>query len=222
MKPTSPVCSDPNCALSGPPDTDDLYRQARQLSYITVVYNIVEGLVSVLAGMVAGSTALLGFGIDSFMESLSGGIMIWRFRQHGKVSAAAEARSERLAVKLVGITFFLLGAYVLYESVEKLYRHQRPNPSLLGMIIAVISLVVMPVLFFFKYRVGKQLGSRSLMADAKQTLTCMLLSAALLLGLGMNYLYGFWPADPAVGMVVVFYLFKEGYTTLREKEIGCC
>jgi cation diffusion facilitator family transporter len=215
MKPSGQVCPDVKCTPSV-----NLHQQALRLSYFTVGYNVLEGLVSILAGTLAGSAALVGFGVDSFMESLSGGIMIWRFRQQGKVSAEEEERIEKRAVKLVGITFFVLGAYVLYESMEKLYRHQPPEPSLFGIIIAVVSLVVMPVLFSFKYRVGKQLGSRSLMTDAKQTLTCMLLAAALLAGLGLNYLYGFWPADPAVGMVVVFYLFKEGYTIFKEKEIG--
>jgi cation diffusion facilitator family transporter len=195
-----------------------LHRRALRLSYFTVGYNIAEGLVSISAGLLAGSIALVGFGLDSFVESLSGGIMIWRFRKHGKVSEAEEERIERRATKLVGWTFFVLGGYVLYESLKKLYFHDTPARSLIGIVIAVISLVVMPVLFYLKYQTGKSIGSTSLVADSKETLACVFLSLALLIGLGLNYLYGFWQADPIAGLVVVFFLVKEGYATLREEE----
>lgn len=195
-----------------------LHRKALFLSYFTVGYNILEGVVSILAGVIAGSIALVGFGLDSFVESLSGGVMIWRFRQHGKMSEEEEEKIEKKAVKLVGYTFFILGLYVLYESVKKLYFREIPDPSLLGIIIAIISMIVMPVLFFMKYRTGKAIGSRSLVADSKETLACLFLSVALLIGLGLNYLYGLWQADPIVGLVIVVFLFKEGYETLKEEE----
>lgn len=172
--------------------------------------------------MLSGSIALVGFGLDSFVESLSGGIMIWRFRGLGNLSHEEEERMEAKAAKLVAYTFFILGVYVLYESFKKLILSEAPEPSLFGIVIAVVSLVVMPVLFFMKYRIGKSIGSRSLVADSKQTLVCCYLSVALLAGLGLNYLYGIWWADPAAGLIIVVFLMREGYEILREGRAGCC
>jgi len=193
-----------------------LHKKALSLSYFTVGYNIAEGVVSISAGLLAGSIALVGFGLDSFVESLSGSVMIWRLRKHGKVSEEAEEKVERRAVRLIAYTFFILGTYVLYESIEKLYVHEIPDPSLLGIVIAIVSIIVMPILFHLKYQTGKSMGSKSLIADSKETLACVFLSGALLVGLGLNYLFGLWQADPVVGLVIVTYLVKEGYTTLRE------
>jgi divalent metal cation (Fe/Co/Zn/Cd) transporter len=194
------------------------HKKALFLSYFTVGYNIIEGLVSIWAGSMAGSIALVGFGLDSFVESLSGGVMIWRFSQHGKISAEAEEKIERKAAKLVGYTFFILAAYVLFESLKKLLTREIPQPSLLGIIIAIVSLIVMPILFLAKYRLGKKIGSISLVADSKQTLACVFLSASLLVGLGLNYLFGFWQADPIVGLIVVLFLVREGIETLQGEE----
>ena len=195
------------------------HKRALSLSYFTVGYNISEGVVSILAGLLAGSIALVGFGLDSFVESLSGSVMIWRLRKHGKISEEEEEKVERKAVKLIAYSFFILGVYVLYESIEKLYIHEIPDPSLLGIIIALISIIVMPILFYLKFQTGKSMGSKSLIADSKETLACVFLSGALLVGLGLNYLYGFWRADPIVGLVIVIYLGKEGYSTLKEGEV---
>lgn len=195
----------------------DLHKKALLLSYITVGYNIIEGGVSIFAGLLAGSIALVGFGLDSFVESLSGGVMIWRFRPHGTLSEEEEERLEKKAVKLVAYSFFILGAYVLYESLKKLYIQEIPEPSLLGIIIAIISIIAMPLLFYAKYRTALSINSRSLAADSKQTLACMFLSVALLGGLGLNYVYGFWQADPLVGLVIVAFLIREGATTLKEE-----
>ena len=200
-----------------------LRQRALLLSYLTVGYNILEGVVSILAGYLAGSIALVGFGLDSFVESLSGGIMIWRFRRHPDLTPEEEERREKLAIKLVGWTFFVLAAYVLYESLEKLIFQEAPSPSLLGIIIASVSLILMPLLFYLKHRTGTDMGSASLRADAKQTLACALLSLALLVGLGLNYLYGFWQADPIIGLVIVAVLAREGYETLKEEKLcSCC
>ncbi len=197
----------------------DLSKKALLLSYFTVGYNVLEGVVSILAGLLAGgSIALIGFGLDSFVESLSGGVMIWRFRKHGKISEEEEEKIERRATRLVAYTFFVLGAYILYESVRKLYLREAAEPSLFGIVIAVVSVVVMPVLFYLKYRTGKSIGSRSLVADSKETLACVFLSISLLIGLGLNYLYGIWQADPVVGLIIVGFLVKEGYETLTEEE----
>lgn len=195
-----------------------LHRRALALSYFTVGYNVVEGLVSILAGVLAGSIALIGFGLDSFVESLSGGVMVWRFRMHGRVSEEEEERIEARATKLVGYTFVLLGCYVLYESGSKLLRQEMPAPSLLGIIIAVVSLIVMPGLSLLKLRTGQAVGSRSLIADSRETLACAWLSVGLLVGLGLNYLFRLWWADPVAALLIVAFLFREGYETLTEEE----
>ena len=199
-----------------------LHKKALLLSYFTVGYNILEGIASIFAGVLAGSIALIGFGLDSFVESLSGSVMIWRFSKYGQMSQEEEERAEAKALKLIAYTFFILGAYVLYESIKKLYFQEMPEPSLLGIIIAIASLIVMPVLFSMKYQTGKTINSRSLVADSKQTLACMFLSFALLIGLGLNYLYGFWQADPIVGLVTVIFLLREGYHTLKQERLCSC
>lgn len=196
-------------------DIQKLNKKALLLSFITVGYNIIEGVASIIAGVLAGSVALIGFGLDSFIESLSGGVMIWRFRKHGQLSEEEEEKIERNATRLVGWTFFILAIYVLYESIKKLISQEIPEPSLFGIIIAVVSLILMPILFYQKYRTGKALGSRSLVADSKETLACMFLSFSLLIGLGANYLFGFWQADPVVGLIISAFLIKEGYETLK-------
>jgi cation diffusion facilitator family transporter len=195
-----------------------LHKKALWLSYFTVGYNILEGILSILAGSLAGSIALIGFGLDSFVESLSGSVMIWRFRKSGKISEEEEKKIEKKATRLIAYSFFVLGAYVLYESGKKLYLQEIPNPSLLGIIVAIASIIVMPILFYLKYQTGKAIGSRSLMADSKETLACVFLSVALLIGLVLNYLYGLWQADPIVGLVIVILLIKEGYDTLKGKD----
>ena len=200
----------------------NLHQRALLLSYFTVGYNVLEALVSLLAGYWAGSIALVGFGLDSLVESLSGGVMIWRFRQHPGLTPEAEEHLERKAIKIVGYTFLALAAYVLYESLKKLLFQEIPSPSLLGIIIAIASLIIMPGLYLLKYRTGKSLNSRSLMADSQQTLACAWLSLALLIGLGLNYLFGIWQADPIIGLVVVGFLFKEGWGTLKEGKLCTC
>jgi len=200
----------------------DLRNRALYLSYFTVGYNVVECVLALLAGSLAGSIALVGFGLDSLVESLSGGVIIWRFARHGKMSPEEEERLERRAVKIVGYTFFILAAYVFYESLEKLILQEPPSPSLFGIFIALVSMIVMPVLFYIKYQTGKSLGSSSLMADSKQTLACAMLSVALLIGLGLNYWFGLWQADPLIGLVIAVLLVREGYHTLKEEKLCSC
>ncbi len=203
-------------------NTKRLHKYALYLSVFTVFYNFLEGVVSVVLGLFSGSVALVGFGLDSFVESLSGGVMIWRFNAGGKLSPAEEERIESKAARLVAYTFFLLSAYILLVSLKKLFLREQPEPSLFGIIIAVISLIVMPFLFYLKYRIGKSIGSRGLVADSKQTLACMYLSLALLVGLGLNYLYGLWWADPAAGLAIVVLLIREGYEILKEERVCGC
>jgi divalent metal cation (Fe/Co/Zn/Cd) transporter len=193
-----------------------LYRQALFLEYFTVAYNICEAAVSIFFGAVAGSIALVGFGLDSVVESLSGCVLIWRLRKHDKISEEEEERIEKKAMGFVSYTFFILGAYVLFQSVKKLAFTEIPDPSIPGIIIASVSLIVMPVLSFRKKSVGERIGSSALIADSKETLACSFLSLALLLGLTSNAIFGFWQADAIVGLVIVFYLFREGIEIWKE------
>ncbi len=195
---------------------DRLYRRGLYLEYFTVAYNILEAIVSIVFGSIANSIALIGFGLDSIVESLSGLVLVWRLSQHGKISRAAEERLERRATKFVAITFFILGVYVLFQSIRKLVVEETPEPSLPGIIIATASIIVMPLLTWQKYKTGKQIHSRALVADSKETLACAFLSVALLLGLGANYLFGFWQADPIVGLVITAFLFREGWEGWKE------
>ncbi len=176
-----------------------------------------------MAGYLAGSVALTGFGLDSLVESLSGAIMIWRFRPHPGLTPEMEARKEKKAVKLVGYSFFILAGYVIFESLRKLYFREIPETSLPGIIIALASIILMPSLFYFKLRTSRALNSRSFLADARQTLACFFLSVSLLAGLGLNYLFGLWQADPITGLIISVVLLKEGYSTLVYQELcSCC
>lgn len=201
---------------------ESLNRKALLLSYFTLVYNFLEGLISVAFGILSGSIALVGFGLDSFIESLSGGVMVWRFFDSNNISHDDGEKKEAIAIKLVAYSFFVFGIYVLYESVKKLYFVEIPDPSLIGIVIAIISIIVMPVLYYLKNNTGRAIGSISLVADSKQTLACVFLSFALLVGLGLNYIYGLWWSDPVVGLLISAYLFIEGYKTLNHEELNCC
>lgn len=189
-----------------------LQKRALNLSYFTIIYNIAEGILSIFAGLLVSSISLVGFGLDSFVESLSAVVMVWRFKK----TENEEKEVEKRALGYVAYTFFILGIYVLYESLKKLYMMEIPDPTFLGMLIAITSIIVMPILFYMKYKTAKALGSKSLMADSKQTLACLFLSFALLIGLLMNYIYSFWQADPLIGVLIAIFLIKEGYEILNE------
>jgi len=172
---------------------------------------------------IANSIALIGFGLDSIVESLSGLVLIWRLRKHGKISSDEEERIERKAMKLVAMTFFILGFYVLYQSLRKMIVKDIPDPSLPGIIIAMVSIIVMPLLSHQKKETGKKIKSQALIADAKETFACALLSIALLLGLGLNYAFGFWQADSLAGLFIVIFLFREGRESFcRATKQGIC
>lgn len=196
--------------------------RALKLSYFTVGYNVLEGAASVAAGALAGSVALVGFGLDSFIESLSGSVMIWRFRHRAGGGPEAAERREQRAVRLVGYTFFVLAAYVAYEAVAMLLAAEPPGASVAGIVITALSLVVMPVLYVAKRRTGEALGSRSLAADAKQTFACVLLSAAVLAGLLLNATLGLWQVDPLLGLAIAAFLVKEGRAALRDGTVCRC
>lgn len=195
----------------------DKYRKrALLLSIATVGYNLIEGVAAVAMGVITNSSALFSFGLDSFTESLSGSVMIWRFGKER--NEEDEERIEQKAQKLVAYTFFILGAFVLYDAVSQLLAHEEPDKSLFGIVVAVLSLVIMPALMLAKYRTGKLLKSKSLVADSKQTLACVIMSATLLLGVGLNYFFGIWLADPAAGIAIAILLFYEGKEALEGEE----
>ncbi len=195
-----------------------MYKRALLLSYLSIGYNIIEFIASIIAGVLSNSIALIGFGLDSLVESLSAGIMIWRFKKHGTISEQEEERIEKRAEKLVGYSFLILAVYILYGSIDKLVGNEIPEPSLLGIIIAIASITIMPLLYYMKFNTGKAINSKSLIADSKETLACTFLSIALLLGLGANYLFGFWQADPIVGFVIVLFLIREGIEIVKGEE----
>jgi divalent metal cation (Fe/Co/Zn/Cd) transporter len=200
----------------------DQHDRALSLSYFTVGYNVLEGVVSIVFAVATGSSALLGFGIDSFVESLSGLVMIWRFSWASNLSNAADERREKVAIRLVGLSLIALAGYVVYESFSMLYFSESPERNPAGIVIAIVSLIVMPILFVAKRRTAVALASRSLAADAKQTLACILLSVALLLGSGLHYLAGLWQADPVAGLVIAAFLIREGYKAWTEQDLCSC
>ncbi len=187
------------------------FKKALKLEYFTILYSIVEAVFSIFAGTVSGSVALVSFGVDSIAESMSGIVLVWRLRRQPYISSEKEERRiEKKAQYLVGASFFLLALYVLYETVNMLITSAVPQPSPLGMIIAVIALITMPLIAYKKHELGDKLEIESLKADAKETLVCSLLSLALLLGLTANYLWGLWQLDPVVSLMIVVFLIKEG------------
>lgn len=195
------------------------HRLGLLLSYITVGYNIIEGIVSVILGIITGSVALMGFGLDSFIESLSGSVMIWRLGKHGNMSEEEEEAIEAKAAILVGATFLILAAYVAYESIDKFINREIPEASVFGIGIAVLSLVVMPTLAYLKNRTGKAIKSPSLVADSKQTIVCVLMSVTLLITLIINYFYKAWWIDPLAGVMFVIILVREGYLAIKYKDL---
>lgn len=189
--------------------------QGRRLEYFTIVWSALEGLVAVIAGVVAGSISLVGFGIDSFIEVTSGSTLLWRMSVDADVSS--RERNERRALKIVGVCFFGLAAYVAYESVLDLWSRRAPEHSIPGIVLACVSLVVMPLLSKAKRKVGCALSSAAMHADANQTEFCTSLSAILLAGLLLNAFFGLWWADPVAALIMVPIIAKEGIDGLRGK-----
>lgn len=186
-------------------------RQAIRLEYFTVAWNLIEAGVALTAGVLAASIALVGFGLDSIIETVSGLTLLWRLKQRGDFEAEAESR----ALRIVGLTFFALAAYVSYESVINLWRREQPGESLVGIVLAAVSLVVMPLLGRAKRRVARRLNSRALAADGMETYLCSYLSFTLLLGLGLNAWVGWWWADPVAALAMVAFMIREGVEAFR-------
>jgi divalent metal cation (Fe/Co/Zn/Cd) transporter len=192
-------------------------RRGLRLEYFTVAWNVVEGIVAVGAGVIAGSPALIGFGVDSAVESVSGGVLIWRLatehsgRDDEERIEAVEQRAERL----VGIAFLLLAAYVAFESGRALIGRELPDASPVGIGLTLLSLVVMLFLARAKERTAEDLHSHALAADARQTYACWYLSSVTLAGLALNALLGWWWADPVAALGIALILVREGVEALR-------
>jgi len=191
-----------------------LGRRAQLLAVASVTYNFVEGVIAVTAGLAAGSIALVGFGLDSVVEVSSGLIILWQFRH-----ALPESR-ERKAQKALATSFFALAGYVCFESGRALLGSREPDPSTVGIVLATVSLCVMPFLSVAQRRTGKALGSAAVAADGMQTLLCTYLSAVLLVGLVLNATLGWYWADPLVGLVIAAVAGREGVQAWRGR--GCC
>ena len=199
-------------------DRASLVRRGRYLEYFTIGYNSLEGLIAVAAGMVAGSIALVGFGFDSLIEVTSGAVLLWRL--HADVNEARRERVEAISLRLVGACFMILALYVTYDSVKSLIRREVPEESLIGIVLAAVSLLIMPLLVRAKRNVARRINSGALMADSKQTELCTYLSAILLGGLLLNALLGWWWADPVAALIMVPIIAKEGIEALRGET--CC
>ena len=199
-------------------DRQLIAQRGRHLEYFTIAWNTLEGLVAVVAGALAGSISLVGFGIDSFIEVTSGGVLLWRMSVDADVRK--RERNEKLSLRIVGVCFLALAAYVGYESISDLAGRKAPEHSIPGIILACVSLVVMPLLSRAKKKVGYELGSAAMHADAKQTDFCVYLSAILLLGLVLNAALGWWWADPVSALIMVPLIAKEGVEAMNDET--CC
>ena len=191
----------------------DLVRRGRWLEYFTIIYNSLEGIIAIGAGVVAGSIALVGFGFDSLIEVTSGAALLWRL--HADVDKERRERVEAISLRIVGLCFVVLAIYVGFDSIKSLWKQETPAASLPGIVLAAISLVVMPLLVRAKRKVARGIKSNALMADSKQTELCTYLSAILLGGLLLNALLGWWWADPVAALVMVPIIAKEGIEALR-------
>jgi divalent metal cation (Fe/Co/Zn/Cd) transporter len=192
-------------------------RRGRWLEYLTIGWNSLEGIIAIGAGLIAGSIALVGFGFDSLIEVSSGAALLWRLHLD---APERRERAERIAIKFVGVSFLLLAGYVTFDSVKSLVKREAPESSYVGIAVAALSLVVMPLLARAKRRVAAAISSRALQADSRQTDICTYLSAILLLGLILNALFGWWWADPVAALVMIPIIVKEGIEGLRGE--ACC
>ncbi len=193
-------------------------RRGRMLQAVTIAWNSVECIVALVAGFLAGSIALIGFGFDSAIEVTSSGVALWRLRRDA--DEAQREAAERRAVRVIGACFLGLAGYVGYEAVESLLQHRPPDVSTVGMIVAALSLIVMPVLVRLKRRVASRLGSGALEAETRQTQMCAYLSAILLIGLASNAWLGWWWADPVAGLAMTPLIVREGWEAIRGRT--CC
>ena len=200
----------------------DLVQRGRTLEYFTVAYNSAEGLISLVAGFIAGSVSLIGFGLDSLIEVTSGAALLWRL--HHDLNESRREAVERITLRIVGWCFVALAAYVAVDSAWTLVQQEKSERSIPGIAVAAASVVVMPLLARAKRRVAEGIGSAAMKADSRQTDFCTYLSAILLGGLLLNALLGWWWADPVAGLVMVPIIAREGLDGIRGEgcaECGC-
>jgi divalent metal cation (Fe/Co/Zn/Cd) transporter len=190
------------------------------LEGFTILWNLAEGFVSVVLGLLAGSIALLGFGVDSFIEASSGTVLLWRLQTTRDTDDAE--RAEAVALRLVGVSLLALATYVVYDAASALLQRETPEASRAGIVLACLSLVVMPLLARAKRRVAAGINSRALKADSVQTDVCTYLSAILLGGLTANALFGLWWADPLAALAMTPLIVREGLEALRGKRCEGC
>ena len=201
-------------------DRETLVLRGRRLEYITLAWNGFEAIVALVSGLLAGSVALVGFGLDAVIETVSGSILLWRLA--AEQDAERRERTERTARRLVGICFLFLAMYVAAESTCALWNHTLPESSLPGILIAAAAILAMPLLARAKRRVAQQMNSLALAADSRQADFCAYLSAILLLGLLLNAVLGWWWADPIAALVMVPIITHEGIEGLRGKGCDDC
>ena len=215
-------CTDACCAPAAAstvrtPEWHRLARRARRLSWWSLAYLGIEGGVAVIAGILAGSVALLGFGIDSAIEGLASIIIVWRFSGSRTLSDSAEAKAQ----KAVAVSFFLLAPYIAFESVRTLIAGDHADTTWVGIALSAFSLAWMPVLGIIKKRLGEQLGSAATAGEGKQNLLCAYLAAAVLIGLPANTLFGLWWLDPAVGLLIAGLAVREGKEAWEGESCAC-
>ena len=204
-------------AAAGTLERASLHRRALRLETFTIAWNVIEAFVAVGAGVASGSVALVSFGVDSGIEVTSALGLFWRLRKAGPdADAVEESDAERKALYIVAATFFALAAYIAYESASSLVTDEEPDSSSVGLVLAVLSLAIMPTLAWWKQRTGKEMGSRALQADAIETWVCSYLSLALLLGVGLHAAFGWAWADPIAALAMLPVILYEGWETLRE------
>lgn len=198
------------------PDRSAQVKRGLRLETLTVAWNSAEAVIGIVAGVVAGSIALVGFGLDSVIEVSSGTVLLWRLR----ADLTRREQAERLALRLVGVSFLALATYVAADAAVSLWRRHAPEESYVGIGLAMASLVVMPLLARAKRRVAAELGSAALHADSRQTQICAYLSVILLAGLALNAVFGWWWADPVAALLMTPIIVSEGVEALRGKT--CC
>lgn len=195
--------------LPAPDRRTVLRRRIRLLVAATITYNVIEAVVALTAGAAASSAALIGFGLDSVVEVASAAAVAWQF------SATDHERREKTALRVIAVSFFALAAYVTFDAVRALLGVGEAGPSTPGLVLAALSLVIMPFLSYAQRRAGRELGSASAVADSKQTLLCTYLSGVLLVGLALNSLFGWSWADPIAALVIAAVAVKEGREAWR-------
>lgn len=203
---------------SPPAQRQRLVARARLLAWVGLAWHLIEAAVAIVAGVIAASIALIGFGADSLIEVFAGVVVLWLMTDARSSSSAAERRAQQL----ISVSFFVLAAYVGVEAMRDLLNARHPDASWVGIGLSVVTLLTMPPLAIAKRRVAEQLGSSATNSESRQTMLCAYMSAALLVGLCANAVLGWWWADPVAGLVIAAIAVREGRDAWRGQACGCC